>query len=106
MFEHSSNMPGPVSACKLDTFTLQAGEVGSMAGPDAKRLADVVSRCGALGSERPKAAFNTKALEGDLGRLLRGGCVEQYRPILERQQAAAAIAGRLLALWVLVGLSA
>ncbi len=64
-----------------------------MTGPDAKRLADVVSRCGALGSERPKAAFSTKALEGDLGRLLRGGCVEQYRPILERQQAAAAIAG-------------
>ncbi len=66
---------------------------GAAPGPDVKRLADAVSRCGVLVSERPRAAFASKGLEADLGRLLRGGCVEQYRPILERPQAAAAVAG-------------
>ena len=38
----------------------QAGEGGAASGVDHKRLAEVVSRCGALASERPKPAFNTK----------------------------------------------
>jgi DNA mismatch repair protein MSH2 len=60
---------------------------------DASRLRDVVSRCNALGSERPRTIFSTRNLEQDLARLLRSGNVEQHRDILERPLAAAALAG-------------
>lgn len=83
---------------------------------DIKRLEQVVSQCGALLSSRPKSSFKTNGLDQDLGRLLKangsGGNehdtaaaaaaapsslspVEQHRALLERPQAAAAIAGLL-----------
>ncbi len=52
-----------------------------------------MARCNALGSERPRAAFGTRNLEQDLGRLLRSGNVEQHRDVLERPLASAALAG-------------
>jgi hypothetical protein len=60
---------------------------------DAGRLRDVVARCNALGSERPRVVFGTRNLEQDLGRLLRSGNVEQHRDVLERPLASAALAG-------------
>ncbi|KAK9908301.1 hypothetical protein WJX75_005715 [Coccomyxa subellipsoidea] len=59
---------------------------------DAGRLRDVVARCNALGSERPRVVFGTRNLEQDLGRLLRSGNVEQHRDVLERPLASAALA--------------
>lgn len=46
------------------------GAAGSIAAAEAKRLRDALSRVGVMGSEMPKAAFATKHLEQDLGRLL------------------------------------
>jgi DNA mismatch repair protein MSH2 len=43
------------------------------AGADARRLADVLDRVGAMGSERPRALFAAKHLEQDLGKLLKVG---------------------------------
>ena len=71
---------------------VQEPEAAAQAG-DGGRLKDVVSRCGALPSERPRASFATKNLEQDLGRLLRSGNVEQHRDVLERPLAASALAG-------------
>lgn len=63
---------------------------------DASRLRDVMSRCGALGSERPRASFKTSNLEQDLTRLLKSGNVEQHRDVLERTLASSALAGEIL----------
>lgn len=52
-----------------------------------------MSRCGALGSERPRASFKTNNLEQDLTRLLKSGNVEQHRDVLERKLASSALAG-------------
>lgn len=52
-----------------------------------------MSRCGALGSHRPRATFKVNNLEQDLTRLLKSGNVEQHRDVLERPQASAALAG-------------
>ena len=60
---------------------------------DTVRVRDVVSRCGALASERPRTSYATKNLEQDLGRLLRSGNVEQHRDVLDRPLAASALAG-------------
>lgn len=60
---------------------------------DTARAKDVVARCGALASERPRASFTTKNLEQDLARLLRSGNVEQHRDVLERSLAASALSG-------------
>ena len=62
---------------------------------DASRLRDVMSRCGALGSERPRASFKTSNLEQDLTRLLKSGNVEQHRDVLERTLASSALAGEI-----------
>lgn len=70
---------------------------------DAGRVRDVVSRCSALPSERPRASFATRNLEQDLGRLLRSGNVEQHRDVLERPQAASALAGRPQRMCLLLG---
>lgn len=62
---------------------------------DVRRLQDLLTRCGALASEKPKALFATKNLEGDLGRLLRAGAtaLEQHRTtILDKALAAGALA--------------
>ena len=56
-------------------------------------MRDVMSRCGALGSERPRASFKTNNLEQDLTRLLKSGNVEQHRDVLERKLASSALAG-------------
>lgn len=58
-------------------------------------MRDVMSRCGALGSERPRVAFKVNNLEQDLTRLLKSGNVEQHRDVLERSLASAALAGKL-----------
>ena len=62
---------------------------------DASRLRDMMSRCGALGSERPRATFKTTNLEQDFTRLLKSGNIEQHRDVLERRLASAALAGGL-----------
>jgi hypothetical protein len=46
----------------------------SIAAAESKRLRDALSRVGVMGSEVPKAAFATKHLEQDLGRLLQVRC--------------------------------
>jgi len=71
---------------------LQEPDAGSQAA-DASRMRDVMSRCGALGSERPRASFRTNNLEQDLTRLLKSGNVEQHRDVLERKLASSALAG-------------
>ncbi|KAK9813003.1 hypothetical protein WJX72_007194 [[Myrmecia] bisecta] len=87
--------------CNLESVVVQLGakecvmpkepETGSQAA-DVGRLRDVMSRCGALASERPRSMFGVKNLEQDLGRLLAGGNVEQHRDVLERPLAAQALA--------------
>lgn len=72
---------------------LQESDTGAQAA-DAARLKEVISRCGALASERPKSLFSARDLETDLGRLLKGGNVEQHRDVLERPLAASALAGK------------
>lgn len=55
----------------LSLFCTGATPAGvSIAAAEAKRLRDALSRVGVMGSEVPKAAFSTKNLEQDLGRLL------------------------------------
>ena len=71
---------------------IQEAEAGSQAA-DASRMRDVMSRCGALGSERARATFKVNNLEQDLTRLLKSGNVEQHRDVLERKLASAALAG-------------
>ncbi len=44
-------------------------------------------------SDRDRALFDTKGLEQDLGRLLRGDNVEQHRAVLDLPQARPALAG-------------
>ena len=56
-------------------------------------MRDVLQRCDALATEREKAAFSSKNLEQDLGRLLRNSNVEQHRDVLDRPLAKAALAG-------------
>ena len=73
-------------------FGLQESDASSQVA-DAARLKEVISRCGALASERPKSLFSAKDLETDLARLLKGGNIEQHRDVLERPLAASALAG-------------
>ena len=72
---------------------MQEADASSQA-TDTARAKDVVARCGALASERPRASYATKNLEQDLARLLRSGNVEQHRDVLERPLAASALSGR------------
>ena len=72
---------------------VQEADAGAQAA-DASRMRDVMSRCGALGSERPRATFKVNNLEQDLTRLLKSGNVEQHRDVLERKLASAALAGQ------------
>ena len=96
--------------CQLETALIQLGakecvipssssnrnEKATGKSVDVLRLHDVIGRCNALLSERPKATFATKSLDQDLERLLKGNnAVEQHRSLLERTQAASAIAGLL-----------
>ena len=74
-------------------WLLQESDTGAQAA-DAARLKEVIGRCGALASERPKNTFSAKDLETDLGRLLKGGNIEQHRDVLERPLAASALAGK------------
>eukprot|EP00884_Botryococcus_braunii_P018504 jgi/Botrbrau1/5337/Bobra.0346s0011.1 len=75
--------------CSLETLVIQLGakeivlpkEGEGSGGTDARRVRDVVSRCAALATERPKSLFLTKYLEQDLARLLRSGNVEQHRDV-------------------------
>lgn len=59
--------------------------------PENRRLRDVLSRCGALASEIKPSEFTTVDLNDDLKRLVKGGNVEHYRAVLERDGAAAAV---------------
>ena len=76
-------------------IVMQEADAGSQAA-DASRMRDVMVRCGALGSQRPRATFKTSNLEQDLTRLLKSGNVEQHRDVLERKLASAALAGLFL----------
>ncbi len=80
---------------------LQEPDAGSQAA-DASRMRDVMSRCGALGSERPRASFKTNNLEQDLTRLLKSGNVEQHRDVLERKLASSALAGGHFKCWLVL----
>ncbi len=83
---------------------LQEPDAGSQAA-DASRMRDVMSRCGALGSERPRASFKTNNLEQDLTRLLKSGNVEQHRDVLERKLASSALAGGHFKCWLFLQFS-
>lgn len=82
----------PTSASEQLPVILQEADAGSQAA-DASRMRDVMSRCGALGSERARTTFKVNNLEQDLARLLKSGNVEQHRDVLERKLASAALAG-------------
>lgn len=86
----------PLSGLKCgsasDSARVQEADTAAQA-TDAARIKDVVSRCGAMASQRPRASYATKNLEQDLTRLLKSGNVEQHRDVLERPQAASALAG-------------
>lgn len=74
--------------------TLPVQDSGSSAkSSDSERLKDIILRCDAMATEKPRATFNAKNLEQDLPRLLKTGNVEQHRDVLDRQAAAAALAG-------------
>ncbi|KAH7624522.1 hypothetical protein Ndes2526B_g00726 [Nannochloris sp. 'desiccata'] len=68
---------------------------GGVSAADRARLADVLSRCNTMPSERPRPFFSPKSLPQDLGRLLKGGpdSVESHRPILDKNLASSALAG-------------
>eukprot|EP00976_Prorocentrum_cordatum_P026676 542399-Prorocentrum_minimum.AAC.1 len=53
---------------------------------------DVLDRCGALAQETKASEFNPKDLSDHLKRLVKGGNVEHYREVLEREGAAGAVA--------------
>jgi len=72
-----------------------ATPAAAAAGADAARARAALERAGALVTDAPRAAFLTKELEADLGRLLRSRSVEQHRDVLDRPLAAAALAGAL-----------
>ena len=59
--------------------------------PEGRRLRDVVSRCGALATERQARDFDVQDLENDLGRLVRGK-VEAHRAVIDQPHAAACLA--------------
>jgi hypothetical protein len=60
------------------TTPLQEGEAG-LQGSDARRLRELLARCGLMASERPRASFSAKHLEGELGKLSKAGTAEQHR---------------------------
>jgi len=72
-----------------------APAAAAAAGADAARARAALERAGALVTDAPRAAFGTKELEADLGRLLRSRSVEQHRDVLDRPLAASALAGAL-----------
>ena len=71
---------------------LQEAE-GSAGSGDSARIKDIISRCNAMASEKPKQTFSTKNLELDLPRLLKSGNLEQHRDVLDRSSASSALAG-------------
>ncbi|KAG1666042.1 hypothetical protein FOA52_006916 [Chlamydomonas sp. UWO 241] len=70
----------------------KAGVGQALAGADARRLADVLSRCNIMSTARPKSAFSAKHLESDLAKLLKSGSVERHSDVTERPAACAALA--------------
>lgn len=74
-----------------ECVVMKEGE-GAAAALGGQRIRDVLQSSGAMASERPKAIFNPKHLEQDLGRLLKGSTVEQHRDVLERPLACQALA--------------
>jgi len=94
-----------------EDIAAEVSTITSTTNIDIKRLEQAVSQCGALLSRRPKSTFKTNGLDQDLGRLLKINTAasasaaaaapsslslaEQHRALLERPQAAAAIAGLL-----------
>jgi len=86
--------------CQLEALVAQLGArecvlpegLGDRHPTDAKRLADLLSRCGALATTRPRSLFRAADLEADLAKLLKGGNVELYRPVLDRRDALPALA--------------
>ena len=76
----------------MGPFSVQEPAKGGDAG-DQWRVREVLRRCGVLPSERERAAFDSRNLEQDLGRLLRGGNVEQHRSVLDLPLARPALAG-------------
>ncbi len=92
------SLPG----CKLDTAAAASALpcTCSREAGDARRVREVLRRCGALPAERERSAFDARSLEQDLARLLRGGSVEQHRAVLDLPLARPALAGALLLLTV------
>eukprot|EP00891_Asterochloris_glomerata_P003123 jgi/Astpho2/3123/fgenesh1_pm.00051_%23_46_t len=90
--EHFCNLEAVVVQLGAKECVLVKEKDTATGGTDAARLRDVMSRCGALASERPKATFSDRNVEQDLARLLKGGSVEQHREVLEREVAKQALA--------------
>ncbi|GAX83908.1 hypothetical protein CEUSTIGMA_g11332.t1 [Chlamydomonas eustigma] len=59
---------------------------------DRVKLVDLLSRCGVMATERPKAFFSTKHLQTDLAKLVKSGTVEHHADVLERPLACSALA--------------
>lgn len=86
--------------CVLESLVVQLGakevvlprDLAEQHPVDGRRIRELLSRCAALPSERPKALFATKSLDQDLRRLLRDSNLEQHRPVLDRPLASAATA--------------
>jgi DNA mismatch repair protein MSH2 len=110
--------------CTLEAVLCQLGAkecvlpVEPTTTPDGRRLRDVVTRCGALATERKATDFDSRDVEDDLARLLSkrddsdatkpqavpdvgaavsagAAGVERHRALLEKKNAAAALAAAL-----------
>eukprot|EP00803_Ostreobium_quekettii_P007490 evm.model.scf_227.6 EVM.evm.TU.scf_227.6 scf_227:67170-78839(-) len=87
--------------CCLETLVVQLGAKecvipkesdSSPYADEIPRIQDVMSRCTAMSTLRPKSIFATKNLEQDLSRLVKSGSVEQHRDVLDRSMASSALA--------------
>jgi DNA mismatch repair protein MSH2 len=98
-----------VQLCSLERVRVQVGAKEcvvpkDVAEAEARRLADVLERCGMLVTARPKATFTARSLEQDLPKLLKPAgdgvegtaALERHRNMLDRTQAAQALGGALL----------
>ncbi|GMH34046.1 hypothetical protein BSKO_01880 [Bryopsis sp. KO-2023] len=87
--------------CCLETLIVQLGprecvlpkaSESSLQFKELPKVNEVLSRCGAVATDRPTNIFSTKNLEGDLKWLIKSGSVEHHRDILERPLASQALA--------------
>lgn len=56
-----------------EVVVLREADCSSLSPADVKRIRDVLSRCGAMATERPRSLFSAKNLEQDVARLVKVG---------------------------------